>query len=238
MNAASPCKAELRPAAELGFTEAGGLAGVHHFCFSTFQRTDRLEWGDLRALHYYVLSPGQRRNPTFHAGFEIVTLVESGRLRRLGTYAPRDPMEAGAVELISPGMGATLGVEAVGDEPARFLEIWIRSSETIVRTGRQTARRRGGGLQSLVAVGLGTRHRALSLNAEARICRGRREPGELALRLGDADCAYLFVLEGDVDVGRLRAHAGDALALEGPGECRLNVPRFADILLIETRKAG
>ena len=51
-------RSSCAPRAELGVTEADGLVGVHHFCFSTYQRTDRLEWGDLRALHYYVLSPG------------------------------------------------------------------------------------------------------------------------------------------------------------------------------------
>jgi redox-sensitive bicupin YhaK (pirin superfamily) len=238
MKPAAQCRVELRPRAALGVTEAEGLVGVHHFCFSTYQRTDRLEWGDLRALHYYVLSPGHRRNPTFHAGFEIVTLVESGQLRRLGTFAAREPMEAGSVEVISPGMGSTLGVEAIGNEAARYIEIWIRSGEAGVRSGRQFTKLPEAGLKRTIATGPEAHPGALSINGNARISRGALRSSSRDLRLEGSDCAYMLVLDGDGDAARLRAHAGDALAIDGPGECRLAASTSADILLIETRKRG
>ena len=58
----------------------------------------------------------------------------------------------------------------------------------------------------------------------------------MVLSLGETDCTYLLVLDGEVAAGGLSARKGDALALEGPGECRLGAPGSADILLIETGK--
>lgn len=234
MSGDRPCHAELRPKAGLGVTKMDGLVGIHHFCFATYQRTDRLDWGGLRALHYYRLTPGHRRNPTFHSGFEIVTLVERGRLLRLGTFAPRETMQAGEIEVISPGMGASLGLEAVGSEPAHYYEIWVRSAAGSVRSGRQLGRPCGRDSVELLAAGIEAIPGTLSLHSHARISRERLDGSGLVRRLADTDCAYGLVLEGLVQAGTIQAQAGEGMAMSGPGRCSLMSAGSAEILLIET----
>lgn len=230
-----PCRVELRVAAELGATRSGGLHGRHHFSFAAWQRPDRLEWGTLRALNDYRLDPGATRPPSFHSGFDILTLVLSGQLRRLGDYAPRRPLEAGAAELVSTGRGVQLGAEAVGKAPAHYLEIWLKTGP-----GRREPRREwrpdaAQGLAGPVAEGPKSRVGALRMRAAGRVHRlalpaHRRS----VLALDEDECAYLAILKGAASANGVAGQAGDGLAMSGPGQLELRADKAAELLLIVT----
>lgn len=230
-----PCRVELRVAAELGATRSGGLHGRHHFSFAAWQRPDRLEWGTLRGLNEYRLDPGATRPPSFHSGFDILTLVLSGQLRRLGDYAPRRPLEAGAVELVSTGRGVQLGVEAAGKEPAHFVEIWLRTGPGRREPRRLSRPQAPAGIDAPVAEGPTARDGALRLRAAGRIHRlalpaHRRS----AVALEPGECAYLAVQRGAVRANEVAGGAGDAFAVSGAGELELRADKAAELLLIVT----
>ena len=231
----SPAAVELRPRAELGETRAPGLEGRHHFCFAGYQRPDRLEWGKLRALNLYRLAPGARREPSFHASFEIVTLVTGGTLRRLGTFAPRQALRAGAIELVSTGVGANLGLEAIGDSAATFMEIWIESDQPMMHARRQS--RMILSLDAVVlAAGASASGGALELAADARLSRLTLPPGGVFTQvLGGGECAYLSVLEGRVRARAVSASTGDAIALSGPGRVSIASDGPSILLSVVTR---
>lgn len=214
------CVVEIRLASDRGSTRAGGLLGIHHFCFAGFQRLDRLEWGGLRALSLYRLGAGERREPTFLSGFEVLTLVTAGRLRRTGTFESWQDLGAGSVELISTGMGANLGVEAIGNDLAEFTEIWLASDRPLGEARRQwrpAMPERGETILAAAAPASG----ALRLAGDAEILRvSLGDRGRFARTLDTETCAYLAVIEGMIETGQLRAGPGDAFAISGPGKFR------------------
>ena len=215
--------------------QSGGLNGRHHFSFAAYQRPDRLEWGALRALHLYRLEPGSARLPTFHAGFEIVTVVIEGCMRRTGTFAPAQPLRPGGAELISTGTGANLGLAAMGDEPANYIEIWVRSSAAARRAQRQSLLVSPVGFKHPVATGPVAASGTLGWRTAAHLHRIIMKPGEaLNRRIDDGICAYLAVLRGAIAGNGLSAGADDALALSGPGALTLRADSPSELLLIQT----
>jgi len=229
------CAVELRPRAELGVTEWSALSGRHHFSFASYQRPDRLEWGALRALHHYELKVGEARAPTFHAGFEILTLVEGGRLIRLGTHEAREPLCPGSAELVSTGRGAELGVKALGDEAARYIEIWIRSAPPARRSRRQCRSTVIRDLGRPIASNSPGQAGCLTWQSEAEVYLARMGAGEQADRaIVEGNFAYLAVLAGEIAGNGVVATAQDALAISGPGLLSLRARTHSELLLIRT----
>lgn len=229
------CSVALRKHDDLGSTQWSGLTGTHHFSFAAYQRVDRLHWGGLRALNLYRLEPGAVRSPTFHAGFEIVTLVTGGRLRRTGTFSPRRPLGPHMVELLSTGTGANLGCIAADDETARYVEIWVRSTAASRRALRQCLTAYPVGLDQPLASGPGESRGSLSWRADGQILHIALEAGEKIERaVSDDLCPYLAVLHGDLSANGIVAESGDGLAIGGPGRLMLEARTPSECLLIET----
>jgi redox-sensitive bicupin YhaK (pirin superfamily) len=217
-----PCHVELRLATEHGRTVLGGLSGLHHFCFAGFQRADRMEWGPLRAVHEFTLQPGAGRPPSLHAGFEILTLVSEGRLRRTGRWAPREAMAAGAVELVHSGAGADIGVTAVGDVPARYFEIWAKVPRIHGEPRRTLRARAPRGFARPIASNRPSSVETLRWDADARLARATlAADATLKRRLEPGDCIYVVLRTGRLETNGVVANAGDALAISGPGRLRI-----------------
>lgn len=226
---ADPCHVELRPAAGHGATALDGLSGVHHFCFASFQRPDRMDWGLLRAFHEFTLQPGAERPPSFHAGLEILTLVLAGRLRRTGRWAPREPLAADAVELIHSGAGADLGVAAVGDVPVRYIEVWAKARRIHGEPRRIVRAHAPRGLARPIVSGNPGARESLRWDADARVSRTTlAADARLTRRLEAGDHVYVVLRAGTLDANGVIAKAGDALAIRGPGRLRITARAQAD----------
>lgn len=216
------CHVELRPAAGHGVTKLEGLVGTHHFCFADFQRADRMEWGPLRAFHEYSLAPGAQRPPSFHSGFEILTLVSSGRLRRTGQWAPREPLAADSVEHIHAGAGVDLGIVSVGDVPARYIEIWVKAPRIHGEPRRTVRARAPRGMARPIASNRPTDIGSYRWETDARVTHATlAAEATLTRRLEAEDRAYVVVRAGRLEAAGIVANPGDALAIAGPGRLRL-----------------
>lgn len=217
------CAVELRPGAQHGRTQVRGLQGTHHFCFATYQRLDRLEWGGLRALHQYRLAAGGRREPTFHAGFEILTLVTAGALRRTGTFIPRPLLVPGSIELVSTGVGAHLGLEAAGDGPAEYVEIWLASDQPGIGAARQWRPVLPWKREQVLAAAPPAGDSLALAAAKAEVLRVSLGKDDAFVReLSPETCAYLAVTQGQLEIAEARAASGDAFAISGPGTLLVN----------------
>ncbi len=229
------CAVELRPGSELGATRSGGLSGRHHFSFAAYQRPDRLEWGALRAVNFYRLEPRASRPPSFHAGFEILTLVTGGCLRRTGTFAPIQPLRAGAAELVSAGTGADLGLDALGHEPGTYIEIWVRSNAPMRRSRHRFLPACPTGLERPIASGPASAPGALAWRAAAQVHRLELGTGEQVDRSINEDaCLYLAILSGAISGNDVHAGQDDGLAASGPGILTLRATLPSDVLVIQT----
>lgn len=229
----------LRPAGERGATSAAGLHGLHHFSFAAYQRADRLDWGGLRAVNHYRLVAGAARPATFHAGFEIVTLVTAGRLARTGTFAPLEPLLPGSVELVTSGVGAQLGARALGESGAEFLEFWVKARAPGGEPRRQWRPAFVASLDRPLVAETLLGGAAFAWDAEARLSLGTLAAREAIEReVAEGEHGYLVVLDGIVAGHGFRAETGDSIAVEGPAQLVLDAVATSRLLWVRTAAAG
>jgi hypothetical protein len=215
---AACCVVELRSRSEFGTTRASGFDATHHFCFAGYQRPDRIDWGKLRAVNEYRLEPGTVRKPEFHSGFEILTLVEEGWLRRLGTHESRRVIHPGSAELISCGAGIDIGAEPAGGESVSYVEIWIRSAAPSGQSRRQWRPAMPEGMDLPIAAGRPSPAGSLVMAADASVARAAIDVGRRVDRMVEpGERVYLAVRRGAISANGEAAAAGDAVAASGPG---------------------
>lgn len=217
-----PCKVELRARAECGTTHAAGITGLHHFCFAGFERSDRMSWGALRGLSQFDMEPATDRPATFHAGFEIVTVVLAGRWKRTGALPGAVPLGVNETELVSTGTGVALGGSAAAGIGANIVEIRVATDRPDREARRQSLARRRTDLSRPVATGAPPESDALLWAASARLHYGWLEPGDrFRSRLDPGELGYLLVIDGTVAANNVMAKAGDGVAAAGPGRIEL-----------------
>lgn len=213
-----PCRVELRRRSEFGVTLAAGVTGRHHFCFAGHQHPDRISWGALHGINLYEMAPGAERPHSFHAGFEIVTIVLAGRWKRTGSLPAAVPLSANEAELVSTGIGTTMGGAASGGAETSLVELWISSRSPQSEPRRQWLARRRTDLTRPIALGTAAESDALAWDADSRLHYGWLERGErFRSRLGAAEHGYLLVLDGLVSFNNVTAQAGDGIAVSGLG---------------------
>lgn len=216
------CRVALRPRAERGETHADGVAGYHHFCFAGHQRSDRMSWGALRGLSQYEMQPSADRPATFHAGFEVVTIVLGGRWKRTGDLPGAVPFGANEAELVSTGIGVALGGCATAGSDASIVEIRVASGKPDREPRRQSLARRRADLNRPIATGAPPESDAMFWASCARLHYGWLEPGDrFRSRLDFAELGYLLVVDGVVSANGIIARAGDGIAAAGPGRLEL-----------------
>lgn len=195
-------------------TRPDGLLCRHHFCFGAYQHPDRMEWGRLRIWNDNALAPGAVRPPTPHGGFDVLTLVHSGHLRRLADDLKPARLDPGHAHLARTGVGMTLGVEGARKSGARYSEIWFRSESPTCGAARARLPAPGSGRVDRLASGIADEEAPLRLSAPARLLQAMLGAADgLTLALGGMRHAYLVVLSGGIEAGGRRLDPGDALAI-------------------------
>lgn len=206
---------------------------MHHFSFAAHQRADRIEWGGLRAVNIYHLEPGAERPPTFHADFEILTLVLGGCLRRTGSFACDSPFAAGSAELISTGTGADLGFTAVGPNAADYVEIWLHATAQARTARRAVSSHYPVGAEAPLAGARTASSGQLRLSAPATVHRALLDRSATRSWSIHKARAYIVILDGRLCANRAELDTGGAFAVTGPGLLKLEALSPVDFLLIE-----
>jgi quercetin 2,3-dioxygenase len=228
---ATLCRVALRPYAERGETQAPGVTGHHHFCFAGFQRPDRMSWGALRMLSHYDIAPWAERPASFLAGFEVVTIVLAGRWKRTGDLPAATAFGANAAELVSTGVGASLGGSVSGGAEASLIEIWVASQKPLRLPRRQSVLRRRTDLVRPIATGAPAESDALCWDSVAQLHYGWLEPGDhFRTRLEYAELGFLLVVDGVVTANATMAQAGDGVAASGPGNLQVSAIERARVV--------
>ncbi|MEI4473421.1 pirin family protein [Frigidibacter sp. MR17.24] len=190
-----------------GRSRKGWVDAFHTFSFGEYDDPTRMGFARLRVLNEDRIVPGAGFAAHDHAGFDILTLVLSGRIRHEDSLGNRAELAPGQVQLMRAGDGITHSeVNASQTEAAHVLQAWLIPDTPGGAPGYQTVPLAEG----LVA----GREGPLRLGSDTRVSFLRPADGAVsAIEVAPGRAVFVQVVEGIARMGEERLATGDGVAL-------------------------
>jgi quercetin 2,3-dioxygenase len=126
---------EVRRAGDRFRTASEGLESRHSFSFGAHYDPANLGFGLLVAHNEDVVAAGNGYDTHPHRDLEIVTWVLSGQLRHTDSGGTSGVVYPGLAQRLSAGSGILHAERTDGDEPVRFVQMWVRPDEPDLNPG-------------------------------------------------------------------------------------------------------
>jgi len=196
----------------------------------------KVGFGPLRALIDRTLDLEEGLHTHPHNEIEIVTIVLAGEMTHKDASEVIVVIPAGSAHRMSAGTGVTHAEFNLGDEPARFLQVWIDPDVHGVPPAYEMrefpAEGRGGRLQP-IATGDDDLD-GLMIYGDATVYLADLEAGSAVEWEGDAGrMAYLYLYEGTLLVNGQEAAAGDEARIVDEPVVRLVPGGSARLVLVD-----
>jgi quercetin 2,3-dioxygenase len=109
----------------MGRSNHGWLKSVFHFSFAEYFNPDNINFGVLRVINDDLIASHTGFDLHPHADMEIISYVVDGELTHGDSMGNRNTISRGHVQYMSAGTGVYHSEHNLGDNLARFLQIWI-----------------------------------------------------------------------------------------------------------------
>jgi len=234
---------ELRPFESLGSANHGWLDAHHHFSFSDYHDSARVNWGSLRVWNDDTIAPQTGFPPHPHSDMEIITYVRQGAITHRDNMGNAGRTEAGDVQVMSAGDGIQHSEYNYEVEDTQIFQIWIVPDE------------RGGAPQwgarpfpkteragKFVTLASGAReddvmagNDALPIRSDARVLGASVAAGE-SLTYEPRDSSrhlYLVPASGRIAVGEVEAKARDGVAITQLESVTITALEDSELVLVD-----
>ena len=116
---------------DLGRFSHSWLEARYHFSFSTYHNPLRMGFGPLRVVNDDIVKAGGGFDFHPHRDMEIITIPLEGYLRHKDNMGHEGIISHGEVQVMSAGTGIVHSeMNANGNRPVKFLQIWVIPRET------------------------------------------------------------------------------------------------------------
>lgn len=223
----------VRPGAARGVSRAAGSVVRHAFSCGDYFDPARMGFGPLRVLNEIELAPGAGLARERRANVQLLTFVIAGEVHRQ-SGDDSAVLAAGDAHVLGAGHGIEDGISNTStDVPARLLQAWIQPAR--LNAAPHAAHRHGhamNGSGPLLLASADGREGSIALRAPVDVWRARPSAGS---PVGVACCfgrrMWVQVVAGEVEVGAVRAVAGDAAVVLNERRIELVAPSAADLLV-------
>jgi redox-sensitive bicupin YhaK (pirin superfamily) len=201
-------KYKFHPAAERGVNKMAWLDSKFSFSFAHWYDPQKIHFGALRVLNDDVIAPSMGFGMHPHDNMEIVTIMLSGELQHKDSMGHTAVIKAGEVQHMTAGTGIMHSeVNSSSVEESKLLQLWVFPE--------------GGS----------------SIKAQQDTYFVRREmtagsQGDYELH-GEYQGAYVFVIEGSVEVNGHTLGRRDALGIWEVDQLNIIASENADVLVVE-----
>lgn len=239
----------LHPASKRGFRDHDWLQTAHSFSFGNYWDPSKMGFGLLRVLNDDTIQGGveyevgndkpQRLGFGMHPhrDMEIVTIPLSGRIEHKDNHDHHGIIGAGDVQVMSAGTGITHSeFNASETDAVSVLQMWVET-DAVDHDPRYEDRKfpkaQKNTFQLLVSPD--ERDSSLMIHQQAFFNLGEFDAGQSTKYvLRDAKHgAYIFVVEGEVEVDGNTLGKRDAIGIWESKEIELKIKQDSKVLLIE-----
>jgi redox-sensitive bicupin YhaK (pirin superfamily) len=228
---------EVRTDREIPDIDGGWFRARWHYSFDTYRDPRYMGFGTLRVFNDDRLVPGAVWPLHPHRDIEGLTYVVEGTFRHEDDVggAP-GPLPAGSVQRMTLGRGAWHSEQNASEtEPMRFIQMWILPRELGLEPGVEqkvfTTEDRTDRLLKAIS---GDGGDAVLVHQDAHVFVSRLNPGvtvEHPQPRGRG--AYLYVIEGDLEVNGVAMPTGSAAQISGEERVRIAARDTTELILVD-----
>ncbi|MBI5774634.1 MAG: pirin family protein [Verrucomicrobia bacterium] len=226
----------LRPAGERGHANHGWLDSWFTFSFADYHDPKHMHFRALRVINDDRIAPGGGFGMHPHRDMEIISYVLAGALEHKDSMGNGRVIRAGDFQYMSAGSGVTHSeFNPSGTDETHLLQMWILPDRkgTKPRYAEKAAADLPPGKIHLIASPSG-RDGSIAIHQDAEIFLAKLNAGDRVVHeLKPARHLWLHVAEGEVAVNGQRLASGDAVALSGESEVRLESLAASQVLLFD-----
>lgn len=232
-------KTTLHRANTRGVANHGWLRSNHSFSFASYFNPERMGFGLLRVLNDDQVAPSQGFGTHPHQDMEIVSIPLSGALKHEDSEGNRTVIRHGEVQIMSAGTGVRHSEYNASDsEEVNFLQIWVMPEKLGIkprydqRSFAEEDRRNK--LQTIISP-IGTSEDGIKINQQAYFSFVDLDGSkEIAYDLHQpANGAYVFLLDGEVEIADTLLGARDAVGVEDVSQLKIAAKKSSRVLVIE-----
>ena len=232
---------KIRTDDQISDVDGGWFRARWHYSFDTYADPEYTSFGTMRVFNDDRLVPGAVWPMHPHRDIEGLTYVVEGRFRHEDNVggAP-GPLPAGSVQRMTLGSGAYHSEQnASATEPMRFIQIWIMPAERGLPPGvEQKVFTTEDRTDTLLKAISGDGGQAVLVHQDAHVFVSRLNIGRsLGHPLAPGRGAYLYVIEGDVDVNGERMETGSALQATDEGRLEIAASATSELILVDVAVA-
>ena len=231
----------VRKSHERGFADHGWLKSFHSFSFAGYYDPNHMGWGNLRVINEDRIAAGTGFGAHPHRDMEIVSYVIEGELSHKDSMGNVQTIQPGEVQRMTAGTGVVHSeYNHAPGQTTHFLQIWLLPNRAGLEPGYEQKRFSDvekTNVLRLVASVDGA-DGSVRLNADARIYASLLRPADgqtvyLEQTLAPGRKAYVFVIQGEVEVAGKKLTSGDALLAENECTLRVQGSAAAEFLLFD-----
>lgn len=110
---------------KMGKSDLGWLKSKFHFSFAEYYNPRNMGFGVLRVINDDLINPNTGFDTHPHRDMEIISYVVHGELTHGDSMGNKSTLQRGHVQYMSAGTGVYHSEHNLGEDIARFLQIWI-----------------------------------------------------------------------------------------------------------------
>lgn len=226
------------PSEERGVTQNSWLNSRHTYSFGQYHNLQRLNFGTLRVFNDDIVAPGKGFSTHAHDNMEIITIVLKGSLEHKDSAGNQGVLKAYDVQRMTAGKGIKHSeINPSKSQELHFLQIWVYPEARDLEPSYQQKTFSSEELKNRlcpIVVPIESQD-SIFIHQDARIYLGHLEEAmsvshcPRTKKHGD----YLFVIEGEVEVGGQNLKEGDSAQITNGDVFEIISLKEAKLLLIE-----